>query len=142
MCISGRHVFARCMNQHVQPERKAEPNQVVGKRTRREMMGAAPCEHTEEEQAGCHRDDRLHTWRPELHGAMEASNQGPGQPDHEVKTDLWADKPKKERGEGHIQNPVANSRPGSGSEHKRRKQNVIPELIAETPKRAIRTKDR
>src|SRR6266576_381148 len=102
----------------------------------------APSTRTEEEQARCHGDDHLHAWRPELQGAIEASNQGPGQPDHEVKTDLRADEPKKERGEGHIQNTVANSRPGSGSKHKRRKQNVIPEFVAETPKRPVRTKHR
>src|SRR5882762_97131 len=101
-------------------------------------MDAAPCDRTEEEQARRRGYKHLVRRRPEPHCAMEVSNQSPGQPDYEVKADLHAEKPKKDCGEARVQKTVANSRPRSRSEHKRRKQNVIPEFIAETPKRPVR----
>src|SRR5882672_6866758 len=142
MRIGQRYISARYMNQRVQPKRKAEPNQVVGKGGRKKLMGAVPCQRTEENQARYRRHKHLNPRRPELRGAIEASNEGPCQPDYEVKTDLHAEKPKKDCGESRVQKTIANSRPGSRSKNQQRKPYVIPEFVAEAPKRSVRAKHR
>src|SRR5712692_144421 len=103
-------------------------------------MGAAPGKRAEEEHARRRRHKHLLPRRPKPRGATEASNQRPGQPDYEVKADLRSDKPKKEGGEARVQKTIANASPGGRSEHERRKQNVIPEFVTETPQRSVRAK--